>query len=203
MSESENNDPRARQKRDRQRLKQVGTRHGAAALAALTLWGAGDAWATGSGWLLADIVSLLNAVFGGIVIAYLAHEWGHFAGARTSGAVSPVLKEPRSFFMFNFRYDLNTRGQFLAMSMGGPAANWLLFIILFLMVPLDTASQALLQATVFGVAISVSVFEFPVINRVMYGEDPQETVDQRSREVGRYPRNVGLVAGLLFWLLAA
>ena len=62
-------------------------------------------------------------------LAFLSHEWGHFSGARLSGAVSPVLKERKSFFMFNFKTAVNSRAQFLAMSLGGPVANWLLVCI--------------------------------------------------------------------------
>lgn len=192
----------SRKKRDQKRLNRIAIRHGGVLLAAFTLWGAGDVWASESGWLLAELIALGNAVFAGVIIAYLVHEWGHFAGARMSGAVSPVLKDPQSFFMFNFRYDLNTRGQFMMMSMGGPAANWLLFIILFLTLPLNTAGQALLLATTLAIAISVSIFEIPVMNRVSYGEDPQTVVDQRVKETGTNPRNTGIVLGGLFWLLA-
>lgn len=191
-----------RKRRDRARLKKVGLKHAAAVLAALTLWGAADVWATESGLLIAEIVALLNAVFAGTIIAYLAHEWGHFAGARLSKAVSPVLKQPESFFMFNFKDELNSEGQFLAMSMGGSAANWTLAIVVFFMLPLDTWSQALIFATVTSIAVSVSVFEFPIINRVAYGASPKETVDQRTRESGTTPRYIGIAVGFVVWLIA-
>lgn len=191
----------ARNKRDRQRLQRVARKHGAIVLAALTLWGAADAWASSTGWLLAETIALLNAIFAATVVAYIAHEWGHFAGARMSGAVSPVLKEPISFFMFNFRHELNTRGQFLTMSMGGPAANWLLAIALLALLPVMTWSQALLVATALGIAVSVSVFEFPVIRRVMYGEAPQEVLDQRLQETGSRPRYIGIAVAALAWLV--
>ncbi len=190
-----------RKQRDRKRLRKIAIRHSAYVLAAFTLWGAADAWAASSGWMLASLVALLNAVFAGTAIAYITHEWGHFGGARLSGAVSPVAKEPVSFFMFTFKDDLNTRGQFLTMSAGGPAANWTLFLMMYLMLPLDTASQGLFLATIFAIAVSVSVFEFPVMRRVMYGDDPAETVSQRSREVGNKPRNIGIIAGALLWFL--
>ena len=196
------NDIRDRKARDLSRLKKVGIRHGAIVLAAITLWGAADAWASSTGWLLAQTVAMLNAVFAGAVIAYIAHEWGHFSGARISGAVSPVLKEPVSFFMFNFKDELNTRGQFLSMSIGGPAANWSLFVLMFILLPINTWSQAMILATTFAIAVSVSVFEFPVINRVMYGDNPAETVKNRQRESGNTPRNTGIIAGAVLWLLA-
>ena len=195
--------PQARRKaRDNARLRQVAMRHGAAFLAALTLWGAADFWAGGSGMLLAQGLALLNAVGAGIVIAYLTHEWGHFAGARLARAVSPVMKQPTSFFMFTFKHELNSRSQFLAMSAGGPVANWTLTFVLFLLLPLATWSQALLLATVLAIAVSVSVFELPILRRVMYGQDPAETVQQRLQEAGDLPRYTGLAAGAAAWLLA-
>ena len=190
-----------RKMRDRSRLKQIALRHSAIVLAALTLWGASDSWALSTGWLLAETVSILNAVFAGTVIAYIAHEWGHFAGARVSGSISPVLKEPVSFFMFNFKDKLNTQGQFLSMSVGGPLANWSLFVLVLILLPLNTWSQATLLATTFAIATSVSVFEFPVINAVMYGEKPAETISKRQRESGNTPRTAGIIAGAALWIL--
>ncbi len=201
QQDTEKDSAQKRRQRDRKRLRTVAIRHGALVLAAFTLWGAADAWANASGWILAETISLLNAVFAGTAIAYLFHEWGHFAGARVSGAVSPVAKEPVSFFMFTFKNELNTQGQFIAMSCGGPIANWALVFLLYLMLPLDTWSQTLFLATTFAIAVSVSIFEFPIINQVMYGADPAETVDNRKRETGSTPRNMGIVAGALLWLL--
>lgn len=191
-----------RKARDRARLRRVATRHGAAFLAAITLWGAADLWAAETGLLLAQAVALLNAIFAGVAMAYLVHEWGHFTGARISGAVSPVLKEPRSFFMFNFKHELNTREQFLSMSAGGPTANWLLAILLFAFLPMETASQAMLVAATTAIAVSVSVFEVPVINRVMYGDNPEQTIDTRLKEIGNTSRISGIAAGAAVWLLA-
>jgi hypothetical protein len=187
--------------KDRARLKRVAIRHGGTLLAAFTLWGAADYWASGSGLLLAEVVALFNAVFAGTMIAYLVHEWGHFTGARLAGSFSPVMKEPVSFFMFSFKEHRNSQGQFVAMSLGGPAANWLLVFVIFFGLPLETWSQCLILATVFAVAVSVSVFEFPIINQVMYGADPAESIRQRQAEVGNFPRSVGILAGAILWLM--
>lgn len=187
--------------KDRARLQRVAIRHGGTLLAAITLWGAADYWATGSGLWLAETIALFNAVFAGTMIAFLLHEWGHFAGARLSGSFAPVMKEPVSFFMFAFKEHRNTQGQFIAMSLGGPVANWLLVIVLFLGLPLDTWSQCLILATGFAIAVSVSVFELPIINQVMYGAEPAETIKQRQAEVGNFPRTVGILAGAALWLM--
>jgi putative flippase GtrA len=191
-----------RKVRDRARLQKVAVRHGAAVLAAFTLWGAADAWALSSGLFLAEIIAMFNAIFAATAIAYIAHEWGHFTGARFSGAISPVAKEPGSFFMFTFKDELNTQGQFLAMSAGGSLANWTLVVLMCFMLPLETWSQALFLATTVAIAVSVGVFEIPIINRVMYGDDPTTTVQQRLKESGSTPRIAGIATGALVWLLA-
>ena len=202
MSAAETTDVEARKKRDNSRLRKIAIRHAAIVLTAFTIWGTSDSWAAQSELFLAEMVSLINAIFAGVILAYIFHEWGHFAGARISGAVSPVAKKPVSFFMFNFKDELNTRGQFLSMSLGGPFANWGLFVLIFMLLPLNTWSQAMLLATTFAIAVSVSVFEFPVINAVMYGEKPAETINKRQRESGNTPRTVGIIAGAALWLLA-
>ena len=202
MSAAETTDVGARKKRDNSRLRKIAIRHAAIVLTAFTIWGTSDSWAAQSELFLAEMVSLINAIFAGVILAYIFHEWGHFAGARISGAVSPVAKKPVSFFMFNFKDELNTREQFLSMSAGGPFANWGLFVLIFTLLPLNTWSQAMLLATTFAIAVSVSVFEFPVINAVMYGEKPAETINKRQRESGNTPRTVGIIAGAALWLLA-
>lgn len=187
-------------KKDMTRLRSIGAKHFAAAMAALTLWGAGDLWALSIDLLLADMVSLANAVIAGMVLAFLFHEWGHFTGARLSGAFSPVLKQPVSFFMFNFKFERNSRNQFLAMSMGGPTANWLLVILIYVLIPSDNATRILLLAVVTGVAINVSIFEIPVIFRTLAGGDPQSELqnqlDSRAPAVGR---NTGIAASAIIW----
>ena len=202
MMEADSNDPVARKERDNARLKSIAFIHGAALLAALTLWGTADFWASDSGMLLAQGIALVNALFAGLVISYLMHEWGHFTGARVVGAVSPVLKEPKSFFMFTFKDEDNTREQFLAMSLGGPIANWSIVVLLLILLPLETASQALLLATTLAIAVSVSVFELPIIYRVTQGGEPQETLRQRLAEAGAIPRVAGITVGAVAWLLA-
>ena len=109
MPENDAADEAARVRRDRARLKTVGFQHGGVMIAALVIWGSAAQWlGMASEWLV-QLVGIGAGFFVGVVLAFLAHEWGHFSGARLSGALSPVLKERSSFFMFNFktgaRYD--------------------------------------------------------------------------------------------------
>ena len=196
---------RAQKKRDIARLKTVAFQHGGAATAILGIWLVLAQISESSTGLVLQLVSVGAGFFGGGLLAFLMHEWGHFSGVRLSGAVSPVLKERRSFFMFNFKTAENSRAQFLAMSIGGPLGNWLLVLLVLMLLPWGTLAHAALLATVVGVAINVCVFEFPVIARVSRGEDPAETVAQRLKETGEpgLLKNMGLLVGLGLFLLGA
>jgi hypothetical protein len=195
-------DTSAREK-DNANFRKIGGWHLAAVLAALTLWGAADAWAVQSGLVLAYIVSVGNALIAGFVIASIVHEWGHFSGARLAGSISPVLPNPvRFFFMFNFDMQTNSNRQFLTMSIGGPAANWLLVVLLLILLPVDTASQALLIATVTGIAVNVSLFEIPVIVRTWTSEQPQKELSDQLAGAG-LKTLPGVVVGGLVWLVLA
>jgi hypothetical protein len=187
--------------KDRANLRQVAALHFVMVMAALTLWGAADAWAVTSGWSLAWAVALANAVVAGFVISSTLHEWGHFAGARMAGSVSPVLDKPvRYFFMFNFSFGKNDTRQFLWMSWGGILVPWALVLLTLLLVPIDNASRALLLATFVTRAVQISMFEVPVVLRTRSGGEPRAELG-RQLEVGFLRgRYVGLAVGALVWL---
>ena len=189
--------------KDRANLRQVAVLHLVMVMGALTLWGAADAWAVASGWSLAWAVALTNAVIAGFVISSTLHEWGHFAGARLAGSVSPVLDKPvRYFFMFNFSFEKNDTRQFLWMSWGGILVPWALVLLTPLLVPIDNASRALLLATFVTRAVQISMFEVPVVLRTRRGGEPRAELG-RQLEVGFVRgRYVGLAVGALVWLAA-
>ena len=57
------------------------------------------------------MVAIANAVIAGVVVANTLHEWGHLAGARLSGSVSPMMEKPvRHFFIFDFSFDKKWTG---------------------------------------------------------------------------------------------
>ena len=189
---------------EKKRLVNVGQKHAAFVLGSLTLWGVSDYWAAESELILALGLALINSVVAGTIIASILHEWGHFLGARLSGSNSPLLEKTFSFFFFNFKDEGNTKSQFLQMSLGGPLANWSLVIGVFLLLPLETWSQILLIATMLSIAVSVSIFEVPIMLRLKDGE-PSVIIQKRLEEAGSKPRNIGIAAGALgalFWILS-
>tara|TARA_B100001093_G_scaffold419005_1_gene410431 strand:+ start:90 stop:674 length:585 start_codon:yes stop_codon:yes gene_type:complete len=190
---------------EKKRLAKVGKEHAAFVLGSLTLWGASDFWAAESELILALTLALINSIVAGTIVASILHEWGHFLGAKLSGSNAPLLEKTFSFFFFNFKDEGNTKGQFLKMSLGGPIANWSLVVAFFFLLPLETWSQVLFLATLLSIAVSVSIFEVPVMLRIREGE-PSVIIQKRLEEAGSSPRNIGILAGALgalFWILTA
>ena len=179
---------------DKKRLIKVGQKHAAFVLGSMSIWGVSDYWAAESGLVLALGLALINSIVAGTIIASILHEWGHFLGARLSGSNAPLLEKTFSFFFFNFKDEGNSKGQFLKMSLGGPIANWALVVGFFFLLPLETWSQILLLATLLSIAVSVSIFEVPVMLRIQQGE-PSVIIQRRLEEAGSTPRNIGIIAG--------
>ena len=69
----------------------LGLVHIALVAGALSLWAAADAWYAATGLGLATLLCLVDGVLVGGFVAGIAHEWGHFAGARLFGGVAPTI----------------------------------------------------------------------------------------------------------------
>jgi len=189
--------PKAERSHDVENLKRIGKWHAAAVLAALTLFGAAHTWAEVSHWLLAGVVSIGTAVLAAMVLSSIAHEWGHFSAARLSGAVAPVLRKPyQLYFMFKFDMAANSVRQALWMSWGGISASWLLVVLLFLMVPMDSWASAVLVGTAFGRAVNATAFEFPVIVRTQRSGAFEKELNTQLETTG-IMKLPGLLAGVL------
>lgn len=186
--------------KDIARMKRIGGWHATAVAAAIGLWGATSYWAVESGLLIAHLAALGIAFASATVMASILHEWGHFSGAKLSGARAPVLAKPaRLYFMFNFDMERNTPEQFIAMSIGGISANWLLVLLLLLLVPLDSLAAAMLVAVAIAKAVNVSFFEVPIVMQVREGGDPQAVLDERLENYG-LKQLPGYIVGALAFL---
>ncbi|MEM8767922.1 MAG: hypothetical protein AAGE43_10785 [Pseudomonadota bacterium] len=189
-------EPTSDASRDWARLKQMAFWHGTGVIAAFTLFGAAHSWAALSGWPLAVVVSFAAAVVAGMALSSLFHEWGHFSGARLSGAVSPVLKKPHKlFFMFRFDMAANSVRQALWMSWGGLSGSWGLVALVALLVPMDSWASAALLATVFGRAVNASSFEVPIILRTRRSGEFEQELNAQLNGPG-IVQVPGLIAGL-------
>ena len=169
----------------------------AIALAALSLWAAADTWYLVSGLGLALAISVLDAIFVGYILGALFHEWGHYTGAKLSGASAPRVKpKGTSLFRFNFDMAANTQRQFHWMSFGGWVFHWGLLAILVLAMPFDSIGRIALVSSVFGFILYATFIETGILRQTLGGSDPAETLGQLSAKTFQQAGIVGSVAGL-------
>ena len=169
----------------------------AIALAALSLWAAADTWYLVSGLGFALAISVLDAIFVGYILGALFHEWGHYTGAKLSGASAPRVKpKGTSLFRFNFDMAANTQRQFHWMSFGGWVFHWGLLAILVLAMPFDSIGRIALVSSVFGFILYATFIETGILRQTLGGSDPAETLSQLSAKTFRQAGIVGSVAGL-------
>ena len=186
--------------KDLSRMKRIGRWHGAAVLAGLGLYGAANAWAVSSGLMLAHAVAIGNAVVVASALSGIFHEWGHFTGAKLTGSIAPVSKKPvRFYFMFNFDMEQNSVSQFIALSLGGILANWLLVLLIVALIPITSVAAAALVAVAIARAVNVSLFEVPVVQRVRESQDPGKELNHQLETFG-LKQTPGVIAGALAFL---
>ena len=178
-------------------LSSLLARDTAIALAALSLWAAADTWYLVSGLGFALAVSVLDAIFVGYILGALFHEWGHYTGAKISGASAPRVKSKgTSLFRFNFDMSANTQRQFHWMSFGGWVFHWGLLAILVLALPFDSVGRIALVSSVFGFILYATFIETGILRKTLGGSDPAETLGQLSAKTFQQAGIVGSVAGL-------
>lgn len=167
----------------------------------LSLFAAADAWflLTGSG--LGSALSVVDGLIVGAGLTSLAHEWGHYTGARWSGAQVP-LRPIKSFpQVFDFDYQGCEPGHFMGLSVGGNVGHWLMVLILAILLPLNTAGQAALLSGSVGFAVFGSTVEFPVISRARSGASPLESLSVIPKNFLRKNGAMGAAAALLVFLV--
>ena len=168
----------------------------------LSLFAAAEAWATVSGLAFASLLATIDGFLVGALTTALAHEWGHFAGARLGGGHAPL--KPLSGFLplFDFDYRNNDRKAFEWMSFGGNLAHVAVPLLYFLALPTNGPGTAALVAGAAGFAVFSSLVEWPVIARSREGKPGLEALGTIPRDfVQRYtPWAVG-AAFLLFLVL--
>jgi hypothetical protein len=183
----------------------LGQRDGAIVLAALSLWAAADAWQVATGLAFAALLAALDGAVVGYFVGRIAHEWGHFAGARWGGGIAPT-RAGDSFAsivtFFTFDMERSDAGAFRAMSVGGNVGHWLVVLGLAAFIPLDTVGRVALLSGAVGFAISASLTELPVIQRAYAGASPGESFRGLTRAKLKRNRWMGAGAGLLLFVLA-
>jgi hypothetical protein len=182
-------------------VARLAMRDGAIALAALSLWAAADAWHHTTGLGFAALLSVLDGLVVGVVLSGLAHEWGHFTGARLGGGVAPTTRFAKFFPLFVFDVQHSDARAFRAMSVGGNVAHWLVVFGLALFLPLDGPGRIALVSAAFGFACFASTTEFPVIQRAYSGVSPLECFAGLTGEKLRRNQWLGAAAGVGLFLV--
>jgi hypothetical protein len=91
---------------------------------------------------------------------------------------------------------LNTPSQFQAMSIGGNVGHFLVVLLFFLALPLETPGRVALVAGSVGSAVFASSIEFPVISKVRAGMPPAEALATIPRDFLRRNGSAGALAAL-------
>ena len=161
---------------DQASLFLVSLRDVAIVSALLSLFAAAEAWASVSGLAFAGLLATVDGFLVGLATCALAHEWGHFAGARLGGGHAPL--KPISGFLplFDFDYKNNDKRSFEWMGIGGNMAHIAVPLIYFLALPMNGPGTAALVAGAFGFAVFSSVIEIPVIQKSRAGMGALESL---------------------------
>jgi len=111
----------------------------------------------------------LLAALGTVLVAFLAHEWGHLAGARWRRSVVYPPRSLVSVFVFHFDTERNDARQFVAMSVGGFVVSALVVALLIAVLPLDALSGRIALALVAIGVIATLILEVPAAWKVAHG----------------------------------
>jgi len=194
-------EPAAERPADAAPVAKLAQRDGGIALAALSLFAAADAWHAVSGLGFAAVLSVLDAVVVGVVLGSLAHEWGHFAGARLSGGIAPTRGLRSLFPIFDLDLQKSDPSSFRAMSVAGNVGHWAVVLAVLAFLPFDSPAQTALLASTFGFAVAASTTEFPIIGRAFSGASPVESFRGLTGAKLRRDRWIGAAAGVLLFAI--
>lgn len=156
--------------RDEARLSLVVLRDVAVVSVLLSIFAAAESWATVSRLGFATLLSVVDGLLVGAATTAVAHEWGHFVGARLGGGHAPLKPLTKFLPLYDFDYANNDGRAFLWMSYGGNLAHAALVLVYLAFV--HTAGRegtAALVAGAFGFAVFSSLVELPVIQQARRG----------------------------------
>ncbi len=142
-------------------------RDGALLVVAALLWQAEPEWRSlaGAGAAAWEVAAGLAAG----VVAAIAHEWGHLAGAALSRSRVAAARSLASPFIFRFDTKANSRRQFLAMSYGGFVASAAVLAAYLVWLPLGALSGKVALGLVGAGLLATITLEVPAVWRVHRG----------------------------------
>ncbi len=161
---------------DQASLSLVALRDVAIVSALLSLFAAAEAWATVSGLAFASLLATVDGFLVGAATTALAHEWGHFAGARLGGGHAPLKPIAGFLPLFDFDYKNNDARAFEWMGLGGNIAHLAVPLLYFVVLPTSGPGTAALVAGAAGFAVFSSIIEWPVIRKARAGMGALESL---------------------------
>lgn len=128
-----------------------------------------------------------------VLSAFLLHEWGHWLGARWSGAQIYAPGFIASPFLYNFDAQENSRRQFLLTSVCGFAATGLFLLFFYFGLPADHPGTTIARYGGTALATLTLLFEVPIAIAVALGRPVPSLKlfpDQAARERFRNDRRL-------------
>ncbi len=186
---------------DASSLSTVALRDVAIALALLSIWGGADAWTLATGSVFGAVLSVLGGLLVGAGVTSLAHEWGHFAGARLTGGTAPIAPARNLVPLFVYDFARSGEEHFRAMSVGGNLAHWAAALAWFALLPGETPGQVALQCGGVGFAVFATTVELPVILRAFTGVPGAEALRGITGDKLRRAGGLGLGSALMLFAL--
>lgn len=171
----------------------------------VVLFASADAWVASSDLGIARVFAGIAAIVAAYGLAQLLHEWGHYLGARLSGARAPLKPTP-ALLAYDFDFQSNSPEQFLWMSVSGSIGNLLTIVLVWQSIPLDATHRIILLASTVGVAVFVAVLEWPVIAHAYKHRDPLAALSHGFAEglpVFRRAIIVGIGVGIASYFVIA
>ena len=149
---------------------------------------------------LAQIVAIGDGILVGVLLAALFHEWGHYAGAKASGAVAPRVSPPGlTPFRYNFKFSANDSRQFHWMTYGGHIGHWGIFLLLTIMLTVDALGRIALVSGAFGFNAFATFIEYNVVKDTWSGADPKTRLKAITSRDFQQATVVGAQSGLFLF----
>jgi hypothetical protein len=145
---------------------------------------------------------VLTGFTAGFATTTVLHEWFHLLGARVSGGQYDVPRK-MSFFVYDWKFEHNSVGQFYVMSLAGSVGGLLAVWLLAISVAPDNPGRiALLAGAVASFALG-AIIEWPVLGRTLASRRPMDElakIDQGTLRRAAFGST--LAAAITFWWLA-
>jgi hypothetical protein len=150
--------------------------------AALLLWSRLSHLSAGSG-VVGDVTGVLLGLGLG-VCGFLAHEWGHLLGALAVRSRVRPAATLRSVYLFSFDSRLNSRRQFLVMSVGGFIVTGALIWAAYFVLPDGELASRVARGVIAALASLTVLIELPLVGWALLRPTlpPVETFASHRRE---------------------